>query len=138
MGLVVTGISPSSDIAALEGELTANGFSLEHIQVVEAGDDTGPMAHGIVAARGGGGLETGTGVPGLTSGNTSGANQTYFRDESLVERLGDFEIPDDEIQNYVDALAAGRSVVAFFAKDESIEQVEAIFRAAGLARVKRF
>ncbi len=42
------------------------------------------------------------------------------------------------MQNYVDALAAGRSVVAYFAKPDNLAQVETIFRASGLARVKTF
>ena len=138
MGLVVTGIAQSSDVSGLEAALVAAGFSLEHIQIVEPGDDTAPLAHGIVSAPPAGGLETGTGVPGLTSGNTTGLGRSYFRDESLAERLGDFEIPDDEVDNYLEALAAGRTVVAYFAKDDTIERIEEIFRAAGLAKVKRF
>jgi hypothetical protein len=138
MGLVVTGISQTSDISALEAALTAAGFGLESVQLVEPGDDTGPLAHGIVSARGSGGLETGTGVPGLTSGNQAGTPRTFFRDESLLDRLGDFEIPDDEIDNYLEALGAGRSIVAYFAKDDTIDRVEDVFRAAGLAKVKRF
>jgi hypothetical protein len=138
MGLVVTGISQTSDIAALEAALGAAGLPTDHLQLVEPGDDDGPLAHGIVAAPSGGGLETGTGVPGLTSGNTRGTARTFFRDESLNDRLSDFEIPDDEIDNYLEALGAGRTVVGYFAKDDTIDRVEAAFRAAGLAKVKRF
>jgi hypothetical protein len=138
MGLVVTGISQTSDVAALEAALVAAGLSLDPVQLIEPGDDTAPLAHGIVAAPPGRGLQTGTGVPGLTSGNTTGVGPTFFHDESLAERLGDFEIPDDEVDNYLDALAAGRSIVAYFAKDDSIDRVEEIFRASGLAKVKRF
>jgi hypothetical protein len=138
MGLVVTGISQTSDIAALESALVAAGFSLEPVQLIEPGDDAPSLSRGIIAAPSAGGLETGTGVPGLTSGTTTSAGRAFFRDESLAERLGDFEIPDDEIDNYLEALAAGRSVVGYFAKDDSIDRVEEIFRASGLAKVKRF
>jgi hypothetical protein len=138
MGLVITGISQTSDITGLEAALTAAGLSLDHVQLIEPGDEAVPLAHGIIVAPPSGGLETGTGVPGLTSGNTTGSGPAYFRDESLAERLGDLEIPDDELDNYLEALAAGRSIVAYYAKDDTIDQVEAIFRASGLAKVKRF
>ncbi len=56
----------------------------------------------------------------------------------MSDRLGDLEIPDDEVDNYVDALQAGRSVVAYFAKPETVAQVETIFRASDLVKVKTF
>ena len=82
----------------------------------------------------------GTGVPGITSGNPTagGYGVRYFRNEALSDRLGDLEIPDDQVDNYVDALQAGRSVVAYFAKPDNVAQVETIFRASDLARIKIF
>ena len=56
----------------------------------------------------------------------------------MSDRLGDLEIPDDEVDNYVEALEAGRSVVAYFAKAETIDKVSEIFHAVGLAKVKTF
>ena len=138
MSLVVTGIAKTPTLDALEAALTAAGVSLEHIRTVEPGDDDGPLVHGMVNAPDVGGIETGTGVPGLTSGNLGGSGRAYFRDETLSERLSDFEIPDDEVDNYLDALAAGRTVVAYFAKDDTIDRVEGAFRAAGIAKIKRF
>jgi hypothetical protein len=138
MGLVVTGISPTSDLAPLEAALRDAGLSTEHLQIVEPSEDPLPFARGTIASSGVGAMPTGTGVPGLTSGNTADAPRQYFRDESLSERLSDFEIPDDEVENYLDALSAGRSVVGYYASADSIDRVEAAFRAAGLAKVKRF
>ena len=138
MSLVVTGIAETSALDALGAALTAAGLSLDHIQTVEPGDDDGPLVHGVVTGPNVGGIETGTGVPGLTSGNLGGGGRTYFRDETLTERLSDFEIPDDEVDNYLDALAAGRTIVAYFAKDDTIDRVEGAFRAAGIAKIKRF
>jgi len=82
----------------------------------------------------------GTGVPGITSGvpTAGGYGTRYFRNEGLADRLGDLEIPDDEVDNYVDALGAGRSVIAYFAKKESLAQVEIAFRATNLAKIKTF
>jgi hypothetical protein len=139
MGLVVTGISPTADLSALEAALRAADLPTDHIQLIEPGEGAAPLAHGtVVAPTVGGGIETGTGVPGLTSGNMSVTAREYFRDETLGDRLGDLEIPDDEIDNYLEALAAGRSIVAYFAKDDTIDRVEGAFRAAGIAKVKRF
>jgi len=48
----------------------------------------------------------GTGVPGVTSGvpTPGGYGIRYFRNEALSDRLGDLEIPDDEVDNYVETL----------------------------------
>ena len=140
--MVVTGISQTGEIAALEAALKAADLPLEPIQLIGPDDSTqgaassmGMVDPGLMTGGG-----QGTGVPGITSGvPTSGGYGTrYFRNETLSDRLGDLEIPDDEVDNYVDALQAGRSVVAYFAKPESIAAVEAIFRASGLAKVKTF
>jgi tRNA A58 N-methylase Trm61 len=62
----------------------------------------------------------------------------YFRNESLSDRLGDLEIPDSEVENYVEALEAGRHIVAYFAKPDTLSKVEELFRNSGLAKVKVF
>lgn len=138
MGLVVTGISQDGNIKDLETALTGAGFSLDPVQLIGPGDSDSSLAGGIagadlLASSGGG---TGTGVPGLTSSIRHG--QTFFRNESLTDRLGDLEIPDSEIDNYAEALQAGRHIVAYFAKPDTLEKVTEIFRQAGLAKVKVF
>jgi hypothetical protein len=142
VGLVVTGISQDGDTAALESALKGAGLPLDPIQLIGPDDSTQGAASSMGLAdpglmTGGG---QGTGVPGITSGvpTPGGYGIRYFRNEGLSDRLGDLEIPDDEVQNYVDALEAGRSVVAYFAKPENIAQVTDLFRASGLARVKTF
>jgi hypothetical protein len=141
MGLVITGISHGPDLQALEAALTAAGLSLEPLSVIDAGDESITLTQQSSLATGSvGPIETGTGVPGLTDSRPGGfgGSTTYFRDESLSTRLGDLEIPDDEVDNYLEALAAGRSVVAYFATADTMESVERVFRDAGLAKVKRF
>ena len=142
MGLVVTGISQNGDIAALEAALKEAGLPLDPIQLIGPDDSTqgsasrsGSMYPGLMTGGG-----QGTGVPGITSGvpTAGGYGTRYFRNETLSDRLGDLEIPDDEVDNYVDALQAGRSVVAYFAKADTIDNVTAIFRSSGLAKVKTF
>jgi hypothetical protein len=138
MGLVVTGIVQTPDLAAVEAALGAAGLSSEHLQLVEPGEDSPPLTQGLAVSPNIGPIETGTGVPGLTSGTMPMTSRPIVGNDSLSDRLGDFEIPDDEIDNYLEALAAGRSIVAYFAKDDTIDRVESAFRAAGVAKVKRF
>jgi len=143
VGLVVTGISQSGDISSIEAALKAAGLPLDPIQLIGPDDSTQGAASSLGLTNPGlmtGGGQ-GTGVPGVTSGvpTAGGYGTRYFRNEALSDRLGDLEIPDDQVENYVDALSAGRSVVAYFAKPENVAQVETIFRADGsLARVKTF
>jgi hypothetical protein len=141
VGLVVTGISQNGDTTALEAALKEAGLPLDPIQLIGPDDSTQGAASSMGMANPGlniGGGQ-GTGVPGITNASPGmGSGARYFRNEALSDRLGDLEIPDDQVDNYIDALGAGRSVVAYFAKGETIAQVEAIFRAAGLARVKTF
>lgn len=134
MGLVVTGILQQGDIRALETSLKEAGLPLDPIQLISGDDSTEGVARRQTGPR----LITGDRagyVPGI---NSTGSGLSYFRNESLSDRLGDLEIPDAEIDNYVEALEAGRSVVAYFAKPETLATVEAIFRASGLAKVKTF
>jgi hypothetical protein len=142
LGLVVTGISQTGDITALEAALKEAGLPLDPIQLIGPDDSTQGAASSMGMANPGlmtGGGQ-GTGVPGITSGGPSagGYGTRYFRNEGLSDRLGDLEIPDDQVENYIDALQAGRSVVGYFAKPETVAQVETVFRASGLARVKTF
>lgn len=142
MGLVVTGISQTGDTTALEAALKEAGLPLDPIQLIGPNDSTQGAASSMGLANPGlmtGGGQ-GTGVPGVTSGRPSagGYGTRYFRNEALSDRLGDLEIPDDQMDNYIDALQAGRSVVAYFARPESIDRVTAIFKDSGLARVRTF
>jgi hypothetical protein len=142
VGLVVTGISQNGDIKALEDALKAAGLPLDPIQLIGPDDSTQGAARGVISPGYiTGGTGQGTGVPGITSGGpTAGGYGTqYFRNETLGDRLGDLEIPDDEIENYIEALQAGRSVVAYFAKPDTLAKVQEIFRSAsGLVKVKTF
>ena len=135
MGLVVTGISQDGNIVALENALKSAGIPLDAIQLIGPDDSTQGVSRGIIGPRIMTGDRSGGFVPGI---NSSGSGLEFFRNESLSDRLGDLEIPDSEVENYVEALEAGRSIVAFFAKPETIVQVEAIFHASSLAKVKIF
>jgi hypothetical protein len=141
VGLVVTGISQNGDTTALEAGLKAAGLPLDPIQLIGPDDSTQGSARGVInPGYFTGGTGQGTGVPGITSGvpTAGGYGSQYFRNETLSDRLGDLEIPDDELDNYIEALQAGRSIVAYFAKPETLDKVTELFRNGGLLKVKTF
>ncbi|GAC1598042.1 MAG: hypothetical protein NVS3B28_29970 [Candidatus Velthaea sp.] len=134
MGLVVTGISQNGDIKALEAALKDAGLALDPIQLISGDDSTEGVARRQIGPR----LMTGDGAAHVPGINDAGGGLNYFRNESLGDRLGNLEIPDTEVDNYIEALGSGRSIVAYFAKPETLAQIETLFRNAGLAKVKTF
>jgi len=156
MPFVVTGISQDGDTAALEHALKASGLSLEGLEVLGPDDADGLATGGAIDTKiiTGSGLESGTGVPGLTgrgtpgitgrgtpgiagAGRITGATGPQMG-ESLWEKLADLAIPDDEVENYAEALEAGRSIVGYHGDAKNVAEVEGLFRAAGFAKVKTF
>ena len=147
MPFVVTGISQDGNTAALEQALKAAGLSLEVFEVLGPDDADSIATGGYIdtAIITGGGLETGTGVPGLTGGaipGVAGAPRMGgvgpAAGDSLWDRLADLAIPDDEVENYAEALEAGRSIVAYHGDATSVAKVEGLFGNAGLAKIKTF
>jgi hypothetical protein len=55
----------------------------------------------------------------------------------VIQHVGNLPIPDDEADNYNDAIDNGRTVIAY-PVDGNTATIEAAFRAAGLAHVKTF
>jgi hypothetical protein len=144
---VVTGISQDGDTAALEQALKSAGLSLEVFEVLGPDDaDTlatgGPIDTAIIT---GGGLETGTGVPGITGGMIPGVTSSPrgvgigpADGDSVWDRLADLAIPDDEVENYAEALEAGRSIFAYHGDAKNVTTVEGLFASAGLTKIKTF
>ena len=144
MPFIVTGISQDGNTDALETALTAAGVQLDAFEVIgpeesDAHVGGGTAESGILT---GGGLETGTGVPGLTGGGipgiTSAPRLGDMGGDSLWDKLADLAIPDDEVENYAEALEAGRSLVAFHGDSKNVAKVEALFAGAGLTKIKTF
>jgi hypothetical protein len=135
MGLVVTGLSQNGDVAALHEALAAAGLSTDRLQTIGPDDSTESVSHGIAGAD----LLTsdgGAGVPGITGGHPR--MHEFFHNESLSDRIGDLEIPESELDNYVEAVERGRTVVAYFAHETDAGKVEEIFKTTGLANVRRY
>jgi hypothetical protein len=138
---VVTGLAPTADLTQLERALTVAGLSLEPLQLVEP--DTGSIPAATVVADSEiilGTSGTGTGVPGLTTSPDRPRLEPLAEGhmQRLLERLEALEIPDDEIDNYLDALEAGRAVVGYSAAPGTIAAVADVFAASGLAKIKTF
>jgi hypothetical protein len=132
---IVTGISQDGDTSALARALKTAGLALDPLQVI-APDDAPPLTATSLREPDnltGVGLETGTGVPGLTN-----VEPGISAGDSLWDMLADLNIPDDELENYVDALEAGRTIVAYHATSRNVAAVEGLFRANGMATVKTF
>jgi len=138
MGTIVTGIA-ATNFADIEAALQQASLPLESLVVISA--EGASLSEVVPHPRSDimmGNTGTGTGVPGLTSParDTSPHPQPLPAHERLRERLGDLEIPDDEIENYLDALEAGRSVVGYLATPENAARVADVFRGCGVAKVK--
>ncbi|MGZ3554086.1 MAG: hypothetical protein ACXWNK_18915 [Vulcanimicrobiaceae bacterium] len=62
----------------------------------------------------------------------------FFAHPHVVDHLYGWPIPEDEVQNYNDAIEAGRSVVTYKATPGEAPAVEQAFKEAGLKNVKTF
>ena len=74
-------------------------------------------------------------VPNISSDNRYIG---FFAEPHIIDHLADWPIPQDQVQNYNDAIEAGRSVVTYKAAADEAPQVEQTFRDAGLRNVKTF
>lgn len=146
MPFIVTGISHDGDTAALETALKAAGLSLDALDVLAPEDSearissVGLIDTGILT---GGGRETGTGVPGLTGSGIPGLTSApriaaEGGNVTLWDRLDDLAIPDDDVENYADALEAGRYIIGYHGNAANAALVEAVFRDSGLSKIKTF
>ena len=140
---VVTGISQDGNIEALTAALKTARIATEPLQVLGPDAAAHMVAGSMLVDTGilGGGLSTGTGVPGLTGTGVPGIGVEPGPEvdgDSIWERLSDLEIPDDELENYAEALEAGRWVVAYPALSSNVRTVQSAFAAAGLAKVRTF
>jgi hypothetical protein len=133
MAFFVVGLSKDEDVKALHDALGAAGLDADRLDVIDGGDIDlipGPLVGSELLTSDGG-----ASVPGINTGN---GGVSVHADDSLIGRLGDFNIPDSEIENYLEALERGRSVVTYSASHETVDKVIATFRAAGMLNVKQF
>jgi rhodanese-related sulfurtransferase len=150
-GLVV-GIFQNSDAKALEGALSGQQIDLTKVKVVggraEDPDESQLEFVDVIedmesnslsdemTAETGVWDETGTGVPGLGGRQTS--LESFNRREPSKRYFAGFAIPDDEVDNFSDAVADGRSVVLYLDAGSDAQTVAAAFKAAGLRNVRAY
>ncbi|MDP9017852.1 MAG: hypothetical protein M3N19_06005 [Candidatus Eremiobacteraeota bacterium] len=77
----------------------------------------------------------GVNVPGISSDSRFVG---YFAHPQVIDHLADWPIPSDQVQNYNDAIDAGRSVVTYKTTPEDAPAAEQAFKEAGLKNVKTF
>jgi hypothetical protein len=137
----VIGIASSQDVDVLEKMLgSLNALDRSKFVVIttdEPSEDHDDSFINFVHTEGDDRQITGDGgmrVPGLELG---AAGLGYLSHPHFVRHVGTLPIPDDEADNYNDAIEAGRSVVAYPADGDSA-QVEAALKSCGLAHVKTF
>lgn len=150
----VTGIAPTEEVAELEAMLgNVPGVDHSKLTIITKVDRTdehdesflnfihagAPAIEGDVMGHiGGDTIMTGgggTGVPGMT---TSVSTLGYFAHPHVVQRVGALPIPEDEADNYNDAIDEGRVVVAYACEDSETAQYEGAFHSAGVRHVKTF
>jgi hypothetical protein len=62
----------------------------------------------------------------------------FFAEPHIIDHLAEYAIPQDQVQNYNDAIEAGRSVVVYKAEPTEAPEIEQTFKDAGLKNVKTF
>ena len=152
-GLVI-GICSNSDTKALDDALSAQQVDLEKVKVFAAdGDDleTSPLdfievfseseyitglsddmtrGTGVLADSGG------TNVPGLTG---EPRFKAFFPDDGESKHyLAGLPVPDDEVDNFDDAIADGHAVVVYSDAGADAPKIASAFKAAGLLNVRSF
>ena len=108
-----------------------SGLHFVHVIQEESAYDRDPrLTHdtGIISDFGG------TDVPGINWG----ANLSSFYSGEGEDLLVELGIPDDEAENFNDAIEEDRCVVIYNAGDSSPDTVETALKAAGLKNVHTF
>ena len=153
---LVTGIAQTSSPGHLEEALCANeSVNCEKIAVItkdsptdeheesvlqflHVGQDhaTTDVAHEVIA--GGEAILTNFGDPQVPNISADTRYVGFFAEPHIIDHLFDYAIPKDQVQNYNDAIDAGRSVVVYKAEPAEAPAVEQSFKDAGLKNVKTF
>jgi hypothetical protein len=152
---LVTGIAQTSDPQQLETALSKDGVSPEKIAVITKespseqhedsvltfihvgqGHPTTDVSHEVIT--GGEAILTNFGDPQVPNISSDNRYVGFFAEPHLINHLADYAIPGDQVQNYNDAIDAGRSVVVYKAEPSEAPGVEQSFKDAGLKNVKTF
>lgn len=153
---LVTGIAQTSDPTHLEDALcnkeavncdkiaviTKDQPRQEHqesvLSFLHVGQEhaTSDVAHEVIV--GGESILTNLGDPQVPNISQDYRYVGFFAEPHIIDHLADWAIPEDQAQNYNDAIEAGRSVVVYKAAPGEAPGVEQTFKDAGLKNVKTF
>jgi hypothetical protein len=153
---LVTGIAQSSNPAQLESALcNQEAVDCDKIAVITK-DSPSDMHHESVLTflhvggehttsdvqhdviTGGEAILTNFGDPQVPNISSDMRYVGFFAEPHIIDHLADYAIPEDQVQNYNDAIEAGRSVVVYKAEPAEAAGVEQSFKDAGLKNVKTF
>ena len=151
---LVTGIAQSSDPSELE-ETLCKKVDCSRVSVITrdartAGHDdsllnfmhvgqehtTTDTVHDVIT--GGTGIMTNFSGPEIPNISADTRYVGFFAEPHIIDYLKDVPIPEDQVQNYNDAIEAGRSVVTHPVEAHEAAEVEQKFKDAGLRNVKTF
>ncbi len=88
--------------------------------------------------RGGTGIMTNFSGPEIPNISSDMRYVGFFAEPHIIDHLSDYSIPHDQVQNYNEAIEAGRSVVVYKAEPHESAEVAQTFKDAGLKNVKTF
>jgi len=97
---------------------------------------TTDTVHNVIT--GGTGIMTNFSGPEIPNISADARYVGFFAEPHIIDHLADFPIPEDQVQNYNDAIEAGRSVVTYKAEPQEAPGVAQTFKDAGLKNVKTF
>jgi hypothetical protein len=150
-GLVI-GIFSETDAKALEDALKAQQIDVSKIKVfANDGNDSKSSSLRFVnvidpeqispgMTEGTGVIQDfGTGVPGLSDhAERPGPIYSFEEGDDSKHYLADYPVPDDEVENFDDAITDGRAVVLYPDAGADAQKIAAAFLAAGLHNVRSY
>ena len=152
----VTGIAPTQDIAELERMFeSVPNLDRNRLTVLTTADRSDRHDRSFIKFVHLGGAELdaemvgdsliesdaimtnsgGTGVPGIAASQRS---LGYLAHPHVEQHVGVLPIPEDEADNYNDALDDGRCVIAYKSEPANCAAIESAFTTAGMRKVKVF
>jgi hypothetical protein len=152
---LVTGIAQTSDPGHLEDALCKEHMDCDKMAVITKDEPTQDYHESVLTymhvgqdhattdadhevITGGEAILTNLSDPQVPNISADTRYVGFFAEPHIINHLVDYAIPEDQVQNYNDAIDAGRSVVVYKAVDGEAPAVEQTFKDAGLKNVKTF
>ena len=152
---LVTGIAQTSDPGHLEDALCKEHMDCDKMAVITKDQPTDQHHESVLTymhvgqnhattdadhevITGGEAILTNLSDPQVPNISADTRYVGFFAEPQIINHMADYAIPEDQVQNYNDAIEAGRSVVVYKAEPAESPGVEQTFKDAGLKNVKTF